>query len=102
MLGGHRTPPSHIEGSTIPPQVCAVVVVPSQELATQVHSVFELVSRGTGVSAGMVCGQLPLEGERAMLCNREAILPCSKVDVVIATPGRLVEHLDRYEKWTLI
>ena len=72
-------------------------MVPSHELASQVLSVFELVSRGTGVSAGMVCGKLSLEWERAMLHNREAIPPCSKVDVVIATPGRLAEHLDRYD-----
>jgi superfamily II DNA/RNA helicase len=76
--------------------VRALVVVPSQELAVQVHGVFELMTRGTVLSVGLVCGRVPIESEQAMLWARGVFPPCSKVDVLIATPGRLVEHMDRY------
>lgn len=72
-----------------------MVVLPSQELALQVHKVFEQVSRGTGISVGIVCGQVPIEKESAMLLDICSHPPCSSVDVLIATPGRLVEHLNR-------
>lgn len=70
-------------------------MVPSQELASQVQGVFQLLARGTGLSVRTVCGQAPLEAERALLNDRGAYPPASKVDVLIATPGRLVEHLGR-------
>lgn len=71
------------------------MVVPSQELALQVHMVFEQVSHGTRVQIGVVCGQASVEKESAMLQDSSMYPPCSGVDVVIATPGRLVEHINR-------
>ena len=71
------------------------MVVPSHELASQVQGVFQLLTRGTGLSVRTVCGQAPLEVDRAVLWDRAVYPPASKVDVLIATPGRLVEHLDR-------
>ena len=43
----------------------------------------------------MVCGHLSVERECEMLIGPSSYPPCSSVDVVIATPGRLVEHLQR-------
>lgn len=76
-------------------QVRAVVVVPSHELASQVLRVFEQMMHGTGLGAGLVSGQLSLESECSMLHDSGSYPTGSKVDVLIATPGRLVEHLDR-------
>ena len=76
-------------------QVRALVVVPSRELASQVHGVFKLVTYGTSINTGMVCGQVSLESECDMLYERGTYPPSSKVDVLIATPGRLVEHVKR-------
>ena len=49
---------------------------------------------GTGLSAGLVSGQLSLELECAMLHEPGSYPAGSKVDVLVATPGRLTEHLD--------
>lgn len=63
--------------------------------------VFEQVAQGTGVRVGMVCGHLSVERECEMLTSPSSYPPCSSVDVVIATPGRLVEHLERMSFPTL-
>ncbi len=76
-------------------KVRALVVVPSQELSSQVVSVFELMVRGTGLSVARVSGQSSLESECAMLHQSGSYPPGSKVDILVATPGRLVDHLDR-------
>ena len=60
--------------------------------------VFEQVSRGTGINIGMVCGQVSLEKESAMLFDSSSYPPCSGVDILIATSGRLVEHLNRLRR----
>jgi len=76
-------------------QVRALVVVPSQELASQVLAVFEQLAHGTGLSVARISGHLPLESECALLRDPSSYPAGSKVDILIATPGRLVEHLER-------
>ena len=73
-----------------------MVVVPSQELAAQVQKVFNQVAHGTQVNVGVVCGSVSFEKERDMLYDSKTYPLCSCLDVVVATPGRLVEHLDKY------
>jgi superfamily II DNA/RNA helicase len=52
------------------------------------------VATHTRVQTGLLCGDAALEKEAALLDNHT--LPASSsVDVVIATPGRLAEHLSR-------
>jgi len=84
-----------------PPKVRALVVLPSQELGAQVCRVFEQVAQGTRVSIGMICGHQSVERESEMLTDSSSYPPSSTVDVVIATPGRLVNHLDRLSFVTL-
>ena len=72
-------------------KIRALVVLPSQDLAVQVKSVFQRVSKGTKVKIGSFCGQRNLDEEI------EAVLSPlgSKVDVLVCTPGRLVSHLQQ-------
>ena len=84
-----------------PLKVRALVVLPSQELGAQVCRVFEQVAQGTGVHIGMICGHQSVERESEMLTDSSSYPPSSTVDVVIATPGRLVDHLDRFSFVTL-
>ena len=72
------------------------MVVPSQELAVQVQKVFDQLAHGTRIHVGVVCGSVSFEKERDMLYDSKTYPPCSSLDVVVATPGRLVEHLDKY------
>lgn len=67
----------------------ALIVVPSKDLALQVFEVFDSISQGTGVKVGVVCSQSSLESEQ-----RNIVSPFgSKINVLVATPGRLVTHL---------
>lgn len=69
----------------------ALVVVPSQDLALQVMSVFKSVSKGTAVKIGVFCGQQRLEEEIETVVSPLG----SKVDILVCTPGRLVSHLQQ-------
>ena len=71
----------------------ALVIVPSQQLAEQVKLVFDGVVRGTGLRVGVVCGRRPVEEEEDLLVDVGSVPPCSGVDVLVATPGRLTHHL---------
>ncbi len=65
----------------------ALVVTPTRELAIQVHDHLTALGRHTRVTAATVFGGVnPAPQERALR---------SGVDVVVATPGRLLDHMRR-------
>jgi ATP-dependent RNA helicase DeaD len=68
-----------------PPQ--ALVLVPTRELAVQVRDEFEKLAHGRRVSTVPVYGGKPIRGQLAKL-QRGA-------DVVIGTPGRILDHIGR-------
>ena len=65
----------------------AIVLSPTRELAIQIHETFAKVAHGTGLRAAVVVGGL---SEKAQLDQIR-----KGVQVLIATPGRLVDFLDR-------
>ncbi|XP_003382683.1 PREDICTED: ATP-dependent RNA helicase DDX51-like [Amphimedon queenslandica] len=68
----------------------ALVVVPSKDLALQVYNVFVSVSKGTRVRIGAVGSQnTSFSVEQKQLISHHG----PAVDVLVATPGRLVRHL---------
>ncbi|MBI1289961.1 DEAD/DEAH box helicase [bacterium] len=65
----------------------ALILLPTRELAIQVGEVFRSLATKTGLRSVVVCGGMDLsEQEQQMQLG---------VDAVIATPGRLIEHLER-------
>lgn len=76
-------------------------MVPTRELVTQVHSTLVTLSAGTGIKIGTAIGSRSLVSEQASLVTfddddlDEAGKPKARslVDVLITTPGRLVEHI---------
>ena len=60
------------------------MVLPIVDVAVQVHLVFKQVLHGTRIKAVLVCGELS--------CDRESEA-MADADIVVTTPGRLVEHL---------
>jgi superfamily II DNA/RNA helicase len=65
----------------------ALVLVPTRELAGQVADVLEPLGRATGVSVTTVYGGVSI--------GRQIDRVRRGVDVVVATPGRLIDLLDR-------
>ena len=69
------------------PEVQAIILVPTRELAQQVHSVFAFLARARGMSAVALMGGRRLDQDFAAL----ALSP----QIVVGTPGRIIDHLGR-------
>jgi superfamily II DNA/RNA helicase len=65
----------------------SLVVEPTRELADQVALAFDKYSRGQKLSWALLIGGVPF-GDQEMKLDRG-------VDVLIATPGRLLDHFER-------
>ena len=70
-----------------PHRVRALVLTPTRELAVQVDESFRKYAQHSGIKALAVYGGVALEPQTKALKKG--------VDVVIATPGRLLDHLER-------
>ncbi|KAJ3070246.1 ATP-dependent RNA helicase dbp6, partial [Rhizoclosmatium hyalinum] len=85
------------------PRLRALIVVPTRDLAVQVKTTLEQVSKGSSIRIGVVTGSMSFHAEQEMLVETggrdvgtEGIMNdgrCCKVDVLVATPGRLTDHL---------
>jgi ATP-dependent RNA helicase RhlE len=65
----------------------AIVLTPTRELAEQVADCFKDLSRGTKIKTATVYGGVGMgEQERALRTG---------MDVIVACPGRLLDHMDR-------
>ena len=69
-----------------------IVVAPSQDLVEQVGGVFDQVGAGTGLRVFKASGKWPLRREREQLVE-SLCYGWGCVDVLVTTPGRLVDHL---------
>ncbi|XP_063982336.1 probable ATP-dependent RNA helicase Dbp73D [Diachasmimorpha longicaudata] len=83
-------------------RIRCLVVVPVQELATQVFKVFQTYVSGTDLKVGLISGASSFEVEQRNLVERtmrgELV---SRVDIVVATSGRLVDHILKTEGFSL-
>lgn len=67
----------------------ALVIVPTRELAVQIEKVIEAYSYFTGVSSIAIYG-----GGKGAEFTQEKTALTSGADIVIATPGRLIAHMN--------
>ncbi|XP_074557880.1 DEAD-box ATP-dependent RNA helicase 7-like [Curcuma longa] len=72
---GYRRPPS------------VLVLLPTRELAIQVHSEFEVYGRVVGLSSCCVYGGSPYRAQEMSISRG--------VDIVVGTPGRVKDHIER-------
>lgn len=107
----------------------ALLVLPSRELATQVYGVFCRLSRSTNILTAVCTGQTSLEDEQKLIMgahfnngskgsygsidseslfsnrdiyyNAPGPLGISAVDILICTPGRLLDHIQNTAGFTL-
>ncbi|PLW06757.1 hypothetical protein PCASD_25246 [Puccinia coronata f. sp. avenae] len=71
----------------------ALIVLPTRDLVLQVKNTFDSFAKGTGLKAAIITGQHSFPKEQALLSSSRDGME-GAVDVVIATPGRLVNHLN--------
>lgn len=83
------------------PQLRALILVPTRDLAVQVRDMFEAVGKGSGIVTAMITGNHSFRHEQAQLVRTDGAYTRSKIDVLIATPGRLVDHLRGTHGFTL-
>ncbi|EDW69360.1 probable ATP-dependent RNA helicase Dbp73D [Drosophila virilis] len=74
-------------------KVRALVVLPVAELALQVYKVFNALCSKTELEVCLLSKQHRLEDEQEKLLEQYKGVYYSKVDIVVTTPGRLVDHL---------
>ncbi|XQW85182.1 DEAD/DEAH box helicase [Thalassotalea piscium] len=67
------------------PQVRALVLTPTRELAQQVYKSFKLYAENTNLTIGVAYGGVSINPQIAAI-NKG-------IDVLVATPGRLLDHL---------
>lgn len=70
-----------------------LVLVPTRELGAQVYQVTKQLSQFTSIETGLAIGGLDLKAQEAILRQNP--------DVVIATPGRLIDHIKNTPSFTL-
>jgi len=84
------------------PRVRALVVLPVQDLAAQVCKVFQQYAEGTQLRVKLVSGQKTFKQEQLELVKPDT---CgghhSLVDILVATPGRIVDHIQKTEGFSL-
>ncbi|XP_068187611.1 ATP-dependent RNA helicase DDX51 [Antennarius striatus] len=76
-------------------EVRALAVLPTKELAQQVCKVFTSYSEGTTLKVVMLAGQKTFAAEQASLSEHRGGMRRSLADIVVATPGRLVDHINK-------
>ncbi|KAJ9548828.1 hypothetical protein OSB04_021371 [Centaurea solstitialis] len=93
----------------------ALVVLPTRDLALQVRDVFATIAPAVGLSVGLAVGQSSISDEISMLIERQkpeagiCYDPAehhstelqSAVDILVATPGRLMDHINNTKGFTL-
>jgi ATP-dependent RNA helicase RhlE len=70
-----------------PRRTRAVVLTPTRELCMQVEESIHKYAKHSELSVAAIFGGVPIEPQQKALRNG--------VDVIVATPGRLIDHLER-------
>jgi len=76
-----------------PGRLFALVLTPTRELAFQISEQFEALGSIIGVKVGVVVGGMDMVGQ--------AINLAKKPHIIVATPGRLVDHLENTKGFNL-
>ncbi|TFK40145.1 P-loop containing nucleoside triphosphate hydrolase protein [Crucibulum laeve] len=82
----------------------ALVVLPTRDLVVQVRETFEALGKGHGLKIGTATGQHSFAHEQSQLVfdkSTDLHSGSSKVDILICTPGRLIDHLNGTPNFSL-
>ncbi|KAJ8905000.1 hypothetical protein NDN08_001512 [Rhodosorus marinus] len=73
--------------------VRVLILLPTRELAVQCHSVVTSLAQFTSIRAGLAVGGLSNKAQEAALRSRP--------DILVATPGRLIDHIRNAQGFSL-
>ncbi|XP_014280268.1 probable ATP-dependent RNA helicase DDX47 [Halyomorpha halys] len=76
-----------------PQRYFALILTPTRELAFQISEQFEALGSGIGVKTAIIVGGMDMMSQAMVLAK--------KPHVLIATPGRLVDHLENTKGFNL-
>ncbi|CAA7044714.1 unnamed protein product [Microthlaspi erraticum] len=62
-----------------------LILTPTRELAAQIHSMIEKLAQFTNIRCGLIVGGLAVRDQETVLRSRP--------DILVATPGRMIDHL---------
>ncbi|CAA7395612.1 unnamed protein product [Spirodela intermedia] len=92
----------------------ALVVLPTRDLALQVKKVFDAIAPAVGLHVGLAVGQSSIEEEISTLIKKPKLGVGmsfdpegfqtelqSSVDILVATPGRLMDHIKTTKGFSL-
>ncbi|KAK3598767.1 hypothetical protein CHS0354_015562 [Potamilus streckersoni] len=82
-------------------QVRALAILPVRDLAMQVFKVFQTYCEGTKLKVGLLIGQTTFHSEQQSLVSHRLNGYTSLMDIVVCTPGRLVDHINKTEGFNL-
>ncbi|KAI8504948.1 ATP-dependent RNA helicase ddx51 [Branchiostoma belcheri] len=82
-------------------EVRALVVLPTKDLAVQIYKVFNHYTSGSRLKVANCSGQKSLAVERNALVRESRGVYQSIADIVVATPGRLVDHVEKTAGFSL-
>jgi ATP-dependent RNA helicase DDX51/DBP6 len=71
----------------------AIIIVPTRELVHQVYNTTTSISVGTGLKIGVAIGSRSVLAEQGLLVLDTDGGISSRIDILVTTPGRLVEHI---------
>merc|ERR1719442_278823 len=76
-----------------PQRLFALILTPTRELAFQISEQFEALGASIGVKCAVIVGGMDMVSQ--------AIILAKKPHVIVATPGRLVDHLENTKGFSL-
>ncbi|KAL5018152.1 hypothetical protein ScPMuIL_003874 [Solemya velum] len=76
-----------------PQRLYALVMTPTRELAFQISEQFEALGSSIGVKCAVIVGGVDMMSQSLMLAK--------KPHIIVATPGRLVDHLENTKGFNL-
>lgn len=82
-------------------RIRALVILPVRTLAQQVYKVFQTYAEDFGLKVGLIMGEKRLEREQMSLVKKRGDGYESLVDIIVATPGKLVDHISLTEGFDL-
>ena len=86
----------------IVPQIRALIILPVQDLASQVYRVVRQYCEGTSLKFKLLSGQKSFFQEQEELVKPDMVggYHCL-VDILVATPGRIVDHIRKTKGFSL-